>query len=689
MSMLDFSRFGVTPEELKDNIYSFIIGFDLGDGELSAAYWDLTNDGMHDPVDLRFDENENKKLLSGFFRDIHGNIFLGTPYALSNLRDAEGKLYINFKVTPKRLCDNELYEGDNVPKRLLMQTLLKECINKIYKTYNVNSGNHSMFQGRGLLVVGCPSSSEWLDNGQDVIYSRILTEALIGSLMNVKVIIMPESRASLVKVYKEQQEIIKQHLNDGVVVMDHGSSTFDVTSIDFSSNKQIDDSIPLGANKIERTMLKTFIEKNQRRRNELDNYIAHLLALRNAKEAYFANPMSTPRVHFEWTDDKYTKESVNEGFMKGITHYAPQSYSTEYCQSVQGSWAELHRQFTTASIKRLCVHLGINYIDFKGVIILTGGASKMQFIKESVLDVLPNAHVVIDPEPSYCVSRGLVWAAYTDLRAMELTIDLKKKILETIESDMPVLKEIIGKAIAPMIYDYALAELTKWRDNGAELTLTQLSKKINDDFLSSNTHDGFKRNQDVQKAFKDSISQYLNKGNIKNPMHLGAASMFGFSPFLQSLGFRESLKSRIIKLVNDMFADVFPGHVNQKGIGDFNIEDAEWNKLMNSIVPANLVINGKILSAFDPQSDFGKWWRRFIGSTYDIDRILSTEKRNEVINRFTQNKDSNIFGIKQDLLRSVLQEPAQGTLVNQINNTLEPIVDKAVNTVALYFTSKN
>lgn len=688
MSMLDFSRFGVTPEDIRNNVYSYIVGFDLGDGELSAAYWDLTNEGMHEPVDLRFDENENKKLLSGFFRDLHGNIFLGTPYALSNLRDAEGKLYINFKVTPKRLCDNELYEGDNVPKRVLMQTLLKECINKIYKTYNVNSGNHSMFQGRGLLVVGCPSSPEWLENGQDVIYSRILTEALIGSLMNVKVIIMPESRASLVKVYKEQQTIIKQHLNDGVVVMDHGSSTFDVTLIDFSSNKQIDDSIPLGANKIERAMLKTFIEKNKRRRSELDNYIAHLLALRNAKEAHFANPMSAPRVHFEWTDDKYTKESVNEGFMKGITHYAPQVYSTESCQNIQGSWAELHRQFTTDSIKKLCTHLGIGHSQFKGVIILTGGASKMQFIKESVLDVFPHAHLVIDPEPSYCVSRGLVWAAYTDLKAMGLTIDLKKKIYETIESDMPVLKKIIGESLAPMIYDYALAELTKWRNNGTELTLTQLSKRINDDFLNMNTHEGVKRNQDVQRAYRDSISKYLNKGNIDNPTGLfGASAIFG-AAFLQSIGLRGSLKDRIVRLVNDMFANVFPGHINEKGIGDFDIDDAEWNKLMNSIVPANLVFNGKILSAFDPQSDFGKWWRRFIGSSYDIDRILSTEKRNEVVNRFTQNKESNIFGIKQDLLRSVLQEAAQSTLVSQINNSLETVVDKAVNTVSLYFTSK-
>ena len=296
MALLDFTRFGVTAQDVRDGKYSYIIGFDLGDGEIAAAYWNLKEDGFIKPEDLKFDINESHKILSALFTEKNGTIHIGTLGVMSSLANTQGNLYINFKVTPKRLHDGELYEGDSISKKQLMQLMLRTSLENIYKN------NPNKFSGEGLLVVGCPSGPEWLENDADSMYAEIIRESLEGLDLCLKVIIMPESRASLIKVYKEQGELVGKHIQDGVVVMDHGSSTFDITLINFLTNQQTDDSVPLGANKIERTMLKTLLEQNNKTRFDLSDFRSQLLLIRTAKEAFFTNPVSKPRIFMEWTD---------------------------------------------------------------------------------------------------------------------------------------------------------------------------------------------------------------------------------------------------------------------------------------------------------------------------------------------------------------------------------------------------
>ncbi|MDE6843177.1 MAG: hypothetical protein K2J24_06595, partial [Muribaculaceae bacterium] len=74
MALLDFSRFGVTAQDVRDGKYSYIIGFDLGDGEISAAYWNLKEEGFVKPYDLKFDKDEHQKVLSALFAEKNGTI---------------------------------------------------------------------------------------------------------------------------------------------------------------------------------------------------------------------------------------------------------------------------------------------------------------------------------------------------------------------------------------------------------------------------------------------------------------------------------------------------------------------------------------------------------------------------------------------------------------------------------------
>lgn len=52
-------------------------------------------------------------------------------------------------------------------------------------------------------------------------------------------------------------------------MIDHGSSTLDITAIDFKENTQYDFSIPLGANLIERKILHNAVIEYGRKESEI------------------------------------------------------------------------------------------------------------------------------------------------------------------------------------------------------------------------------------------------------------------------------------------------------------------------------------------------------------------------------------------------------------------------------------
>ncbi|MDE6668686.1 MAG: hypothetical protein K2K26_03255 [Muribaculaceae bacterium] len=683
MALLDFTRFGVTAQDVRDGKYSYIIGFDLGDGEIAAAYWNLKEDGFIKPEDLKFDINESHKILSALFTEKNGTIHIGTLGVMSSLANTQGNLYINFKVTPKRLHEGELYEGDSISKKQLMQLMLRTSLENIYKN------NPNKFSGEGLLVVGCPSGPEWLENDADSMYAEIIRESLEGLDLCLKVIIMPESRASLIKVYKEQGELVGKHIQDGVVVMDHGSSTFDITLINFLTNQQTDDSVPLGANKIERTMLKTLLEQNNKTRFDLSDFRSQLLLIRTAKEAFFTNPVSKPRIFMEWTDGDCAMSRISEDFMTGITHHSPQSYTSEKHSLAKGSWVELHRNFTEKNVNTLCEAMGVAPNEFKGVILLTGGASKMQFIKSTVCELFPNAHVVVDAEPSYCVSRGLAWAAYTDLKALELISTVKERIGEAIKADFPTLKAIMANKLSPIVYEYALGQLSAWVDNGDNITLTEFVKNVENSFLDSSTPEGRARAQLIQRTIKESITEYLNNNDDTG------------------------VRALIVNTVNEVFSATFPGKIKAQNITPFKIRDNEWANVVREVSSNQIKFRSSLLQAINLENvlmgvlkvilavciltgallltifTLGMVNMEAVSKQLDKmfveNQTLSKNKRQKALKKFEDNKEENINKITEAIRNAPMSAEVRDNVSSQIIQTLSPVIDKAVDVVSIYF----
>lgn len=707
MALLDFSRFGITRQDVKDKKYSYIIGFDLGDGEISAAYWDLTDDGYVQPEDLIFDNGDNKKILSGFFEDDQGKRILGTPTSLSNLIDAKGKLYINFKIPPHRLLNGETFENTDRTNLELMQTLLKESLKMIHgKALSSRFQKTDGTRKKGILVIGCPSSKEWLSDGSDLKYSEMLSNAVKDTPLDLVTIIMPESRASLVKVYKEND--IKEKIQNGVIVIDHGSSTLDVTIIDFLNNSNLDFSIPLGAKKIEREMLVHTLKEKGRHISEVLSPIFHRLQFRGAKEAYFTNPLGSPRCSIEYKDGDYYGFKFNRDSMEDILHNHPTSYSTPYDGTVKGSWVNLHKSFIEHCLRQ--AGPSFNPDNFKGIIMLTGGASKMQFVNENIKKIFPGskskeeitgpenatnalkdfsgAVIVTDPEPSYCVSRGLAWAAFTDFKAMGLLEEVNEKIKSLIKADFHKLKEKMAVNIAPIIYDYTLQQMEDWVKNGDGVRNREFIAKIEKSFMDKNTADGRERAEKVRKLIIDSISLYLNDQSATG------------------------VRSLIVNKVNEVFSSTFPGKINDSNFTNFEINDAQWASIAEQVSAHQLNLQGSLIDQLDLEAflvgifkfalalgiltvaltlsifTFGLIDFEDITKPFDKffdDKPMPKPKREKAYRNFKEERSKNIKKIQEGLQKAPTPPEAQENISNQLIETISPIIDKAVNVVSIYF----
>lgn len=695
MALLDFERFGITADDVKGGKYSYIIGFDLGDGEVSAAYWDLTDQGFSKPEDLKLDINDNRKLLSGFFIDETGKVILGTVSSIGSLREAKGNLYTNFKIPPHRLISGEKYENSDKTNLDLMRILLREVLLRIHNI----ALKDKFYDGagkpkKGILAIGCPSSPEWTSAGIDVDYANMLKKALKESPLDLKIVIMPESRASLVKVYKERNTI-KNQIKNGVLVIDHGSSTLDITAIDFKENIQHDFSIPLGAHLIERKILRKAVAENGRKESEIkggkSGVVFQRLDVRGAKEGCYSNPSGVYKIYIDYCDDDDQRIKITNASMRVITHTDKVTYSTIETGPVSGSWAELHKKFILDCLSK--VGGDFDPTRFNGVVVLTGGASKMQFTEDTIKEIFDFSKskdaLVVDSEPSYCVSRGLAWATYTDLMALKLIDTVKQRIADSIRADFSNLKSLIAKQISPIIYEYSKDKLEEWVATGDNETISDFARRIEKEFMDTSTPEGKKRYAEISKAIKRAVGEYL-----MNPAAIG-------------------VRATIVKVVNEVFSTTFPGKIDGKNIPEFAISDEEWEKVIAGTTADDLKFSSSLIEAMDLENTLISAFKYLIAFTiafvalgltiltfgivdmdFVVDKLdkmflenqkLSKSKRKSAYERVVDKKEETIAKIELAINKSNTPEESKKEISDQIINILTPAIDKAVNMVSIYF----
>lgn len=639
--MLNFSRFGVS--SLKD--YDNILGIDFGHGETSASLWKLKQPNVaNKPKDLRFTYGGATKIYTTLFIPIDGNKYEIGDVAL-NIDKSLGKLYTCFKSKPSQLSN--YFDNDTITKKELVQIFFKEIVDALYK-YNSED-----LQGKTIIFVGCPSSYEWLTDNGDVEYAKILSEKVrTPDGKKINIIIMPESRAAIIKVYRETGEAID--LKKGVIVFDAGSSTLDCTYI--NENKVLNDdfSEPLGASYIETKMLEKILSAQYKKSDLYDEQNAKM-DLRTKKELHYSNPLSTLNAYFQLFNMNFTNpKKINKTFMDEVVKKSQVTYSTEVNGKVKGSWFDLCEGFFYYAKKRL----GDKPL---GTILLTGGASRMQFLQELCKRVFPSVDICVDLDPSFCVSRGLAWAGNTDFLREEAFTETINAITSSLsyknsgyssESLQCKLAESISNGICNKVHEQVVEyELKNWK-NATE-------NSAPNDFCSKMT-----------ARFPIVISSKEIQDIIKNI-------------FIEE--FRKCQQKRIIDIINDKYKKVY-GQVIPDNYR-FMINDSLANKIANKLKSLEISFNTDYCTSIVNKAlGWGGWG--FVFMDVNCDKEDRTVKANRALSEeYRRNK---LIEMCKDKIRGELKYNTGyfDSIANTIVTELKPQIIESIDNLALYFARK-
>ena len=668
--MLDFGRFGIKNIEQYDNI----IGLDFGHGEVSAALWKMNGENVGDkPKDLKFNSNDKGKIYTALFISNDGMCKIGDE-AINN-KPGTGRLYTCFKVKPSRLIKNEPFENDTITKKELVQLFLREVIETLF-LYNSED-----LKGNNIILVGCPSSKEWLKNNGDVEYAKILSAKF---KRQIPVIVMPESRASLIKTYREKKNAVSFH--DGVIVFDFGSSTLDCTYINFKENYMNDDSEPLGASYIEEKMMESFLDDKYQKKNLKDEDFAKI-DLRGKKETHYLAPNGEQMAVVQFTNGLPAK-MIDEDYMHNITHNQKISYSTDAVLNNCGSWADLCEKF----IRRVKNNFIVPFerkiqVPFKGLIILTGGASRMKFTEDICRKVFPNASFEADLSPSYCVSRGLAWAGKTDIEAQILLDETRKNIRIKISDAFNDLENSIADDISEIVFEFIRNKVEIWKEHGDSQTLQSLLDETKSEFKNY-----IASNKQVYDAVRKNFDTFLNGS--------------------------KGLKTIIIETVNETFKDKYPNSV--KEIKPFQIDADKWanitkqlmstdkinisQSVLNNLKIENIVLLGLkfvltlivgilamplyILDGlFD--TDMGDAFIDTFAPSWEENknRTFPADKRRKMYTKMIEKKKNLLTAICNDIKESAMLKDEQEQITDIIMQNIDDDISEAINTISLHFSN--
>ncbi len=441
-------------------------GFDLGDGE-SAVAW-LREGSSAPPMQLEIAGRKNA--LTALGESESGKTLIGEQ---ALMLDAQ-KLHVRFK---SRYLIEKPHAGRLI--RLFAARVLEE----IAKTGKLENPSEAAF------FVGCPSG--W-DAATREEYRRLFEEAGFPN-----VCVVSESRAAFLFA-RESGELglPDEALNQPALVIDAGSSTTDFTFIhelcarpafDFGLNA-------LGGGLIDQGLLKRNVQRHPARARieqifeACPQYQARCeLEARKVKEMYFLrlmqregelHPMgSESSVKLYYDDPPLTLDiSCDDKDMREILS-AP-------LMELDGlSWLDAYR----TALDRARGSLSAAPPE---IIMLTGGASRMGFIKELAREAFPKARLVQGAEPEFAIARGLAYALRVDTRTARFEDDIRALIEsdaveEIVKAALPSLMRALAPAIADELVERAApAAFSAWRA-GEVRTIGDMSTAMREGLMMS------------------------------------------------------------------------------------------------------------------------------------------------------------------------------------------------------------
>lgn len=429
------------------------IGIDIGDGESCVCVLPSASDIEPRPVTI----TGRKSFISAVADGPDGKPIIGMEAVSANIANG---FSVRFK--SRFLTDAQSAHAD-------MRRFLKGIHDAMEK--------EGLLKGETRVTVGCPAG--WKKDARSL-YQDMLRSAGFPSARLVS-----ESRAAF--LYAKHARTIQMDptlIEDSALVIDIGSSTLDFAYVvnGRETNVGTFGDVFLGGGAIDEALLQSALNASSRKKEILNVFDEApewrsycLLAARRLKEDYFTRQSGgeknircremltlmydEPLPLLIQADEQLIWRVVNLGIesLNGLSFYGMLKKALDHAY-----------EQTKARLPKL--------------VLLTGGASRMQFFQELCFKRFPGAHFVVCEEPEFSIAKGLAYSVRVDdgLHAFNQAIDdyLKgKSIRNAVSSRMDHLVKSVSECMADIGYDEACAHIDLWREGKYE-SLRDMNKGL-------------------------------------------------------------------------------------------------------------------------------------------------------------------------------------------------------------------
>lgn len=391
------------------NKIEYVIGIDLGHGETSAAIcpmqWDKPIFELEAVKDLEM--GGNKKVIPSAITIIDDNTAYIGDSAFNPEVLKKATVRVCFKQAPKDISGE--------PEKLMMR-FMKEVYNRIRQN---NTG--SLTDGNHIVYIATPSG--W-DKPTQQLYVKMAEKAGLPIAGVTK-----ESRAAFVKAQQDTTSGIGRNVDKGAIVFDMGSSTLDFTYMNKNLPNLIDNGYNCGASKVEKLIFSKKEEESdaiklfKKKYPKLIDYL--LFESRKVKEQVYFDPSLKVKktINFEdfIDDEDLEDERFKLAFQPGELN--DMLSKAGYLKEIEDAMVDYTNKFIPDQ-------------KIYGVF-LTGGASRMDFIKSLVSRCwnVPEEKVYRDQDPSLTISQGVAEVARMDLRTGGMDDSIEEAIDQLMDSD--------------------------------------------------------------------------------------------------------------------------------------------------------------------------------------------------------------------------------------------------------------
>lgn len=479
----------------------FIIGIDFGHGETSARFYDLTSEDCKD-LDIFPGKKVIKSAVAILQQEGVKTISVGDS-AIQQAPMAK-KFQISFKKRPSEM---------NAEDRELMVAFMKGVYAGILDI-------HQDYKGRDHRVFIARPSQDKLWKKEEAEYIKIAEEAGLPIAG-----IQKESRAAYFRARTQVDSKIDMQVDNGVLIVDFGSSTIDLTYLNKDLVQPIDDGFDLGADVVERSLLEYAMKHSNSDDNNMSEfyklygvnpksnaYNQLLYKFRVMKEEFYGNKLSTFSVGIDYSLLTSAEKRQLTGW-GGVTLSKNEVREIlerpEYGSYIPTVEAAI-KKFRDEKLKQhkvACVYL-------------TGGASRMDFVREIFMRVfnLNAAQCPSDDDPSLIVSQGVAHLSYADYKTQEKEKELRRKAKKIIDSfDWEgKLKYTIANTVKQSIIDKVYNIMRSYKDGEIYDYHTLEGGSVGDTYygpMEGEHSNGFQKVRNIEaliSKFESTFNGYVN-----------------------------------------------------------------------------------------------------------------------------------------------------------------------------------